>query len=99
MRTKIRLHLDDELIPNYPELPGDLIARMNTSISTKIRGTFISLPTRPCCGESLNLHSFKARFGFTEQESEFLADFNYQVEIREIVICDGYLDVFVKKVE
>lgn len=99
MRTKIRLHLDEELIPNYPELPREFITGMNNGISAKIKKTFITLPTRPSRGESLNLHSFKARFGLTEQEGEFLADFNYQVEIHEIVICDGYLDVFVKKVE
>lgn len=99
MRTKIRLHLDEELIPNYPEVSRELITGLNSSISTKIKQTFLTLPTRPRCGESLNLHSFKNRFGLTEQESEFLADFNYQVEICEIVICDGYLEVFVKKVD
>lgn len=99
MRTKVRLHLDEELIPNYPELSREFITGMNNSISAKIKKALIVLPSRPQRGESLNLHSFKARFGLTDQESEFLADFNYQVEIHEIVICDGYLDVFVKKVE
>jgi hypothetical protein len=99
MRTKIRLQLDEELIPSYPELSREFITAINAGISAKIQKTFIVLPSRPHCGESLNLHSFKARFGLTEQESEFLADFNYQVEIHEIVICDGYLEVFVKKVE
>ena len=99
MRTKVRLHLDEELIPYYPELSRELITGMNNSISAKIKRACITLPSRPQRGESLNLHSFKARFGLTDQESEFLADFNYQVEIFEIVICDGYLEVFVKKVE
>ena len=99
MRTKIRLHLDEELIPYYPELSRELITGLNNSISAKIKRAYITLPSRPQRGESLNLHSFKTRLGLTDQESEFLADFNYQVEIHEIVICDGYLDVFVKKVE
>ena len=99
MRTKVRLHLDEELIPNYPELSREFITGMNNSISVKIKKTLIVLPSRPQRGESLNLHSFKARFGLSDQESEFLADFNYQVEILEIVICDGFLEVFVKKVE
>jgi hypothetical protein len=99
MRTKIRLHFDEELIPTYPELSRDFIQRMNSSISAKITKTIIALPCRPSRGESLNLHSFKARFGLSDQESEFLADFNYQVEIQEIVICDGFLELYVKKVE
>ena len=99
MRTKVRLHLDEELIPYYPELSRELITGMNNSISAKIKRAYITLPSRPQRGESLNLHSFKARFGLSDQESEFLADFNYQVEILEIVICDGFLEVFVKKVE
>ncbi len=99
MRTKVRSHLDEQLIPYYPELSRELSTRMNDSISAKIKRAYITLPSRPQRGESLNLHSFKARFGLTDQESEFLADFNYQVEILEIVICDGFLEVFVKKVE
>ena len=99
MLTKVRLHLYEELIPYYPEWPRDVVARANSGISAKIKQTVIGLPSPPHCGQSLNVLSFEAHFGFTDFEREYLADCNYEVEIREIVICDGYLEVYGRKVE
>ena len=99
MRTKVRLHLDEELIPYYPELSREMITRTNTSISAKIKQTIIDLPGSPQCGHLLNLLSFEAQFGFTDFEREYLADCNYEVKIRKVVICDGYLEVYGEKVK
>ncbi len=99
MRTKVRLHLNEELIPNYPELSREFITGMNNSISAKIKQTIVDLPGPPQCGHLLNLLSFEAQFGFTDFEREYLADCNYEVKIRKVVICDGYLEVYGKKVE
>ena len=99
MHTKVRLHLDEELIPNYPELSREFITGMNNSISAKIKKVYITLPGRPRRGELLDLLTFAADFGLTDQESEYLADFNNQVEIHEIVNCKGLLEVYVKKVD
>jgi len=99
MRTKVRLHLDEELIPYYPEWSRDVVARANSGISAKIKRTVIELPSPPQSGQSLNVLSFEAHFGFTDFEREYLADCNYEVKIRKVVICDGYLEVYGKKVE
>ena len=99
MSTKVRLHLYEELIPYYPEWPRDVVARANSGISSKIKETIIDLPGRPRRGELLDLLTFKTHFGLSDLESEYLADYNNEVEIREIVICEGFLELRVKKVD
>ena len=99
MLTKVRLHLYEELIPYYPELSRELVTRTNASISAKIKQTIIELPSRPSCGELLDLITFTADFGLNDLESEYLADYNNEVRICEIVNCNGFLELFVKKVE
>ena len=99
MLTKVRLHLYEELIPYYPELSRELVTRTNASLSAKIKQTIIELPGRPRCGELLDLLTFTADFGLSDLESEYLADYNNQVKIIEIVNCNGFLELSVKKVE
>ena len=99
MRTQVRLYLDDDLVPQYPDWSRELFVRTNTSISGKIVQTLLELPCRPVCGDYLNLLSFAPHFGFSDFEMECLADCNYEVEVCEVVICDGFLELVVKKVE
>lgn len=99
MLTKVRLHLVEELIPYYPELSRDLVTRTNIGISAKIKLTLIELPGRPRRGELLDLLTFKADFGLSDLESEYLADCNYQVKIHKIVNCKGFLELYVKKAD
>jgi len=98
MITKVRLHLVEELIPYFPEWPRDVVARANSGISAKIKQTIIKLPGRPHRGELLDLLTFRADFGLNDLESEYLADCNYQVKIRKVVHCKGFLELCVKKV-
>ncbi len=99
MHIQARLLLTDELIPHYPDWSHELHARINSSIRAKVNQTTITLPCRAQCGDLLNLLAFAAHFGFTDFELECLADCNYELVVREVVLCDGYLELSVEKVE
>ena len=99
MRTKVRLHLDGDLVPHYPDWSLELFVRTNGSIAAKIEQALIDLPCRPVCGDCLNLLSFAGDFGFTDFEVECLADCNYEVEVYKCLIHHEPLVVLIRKVE
>ena len=99
MPTQVRINLDEELIPSYPDMSPETARRTNAGIDAKIRQVLVVLPCRPRVGDCLNLQSFEAQFGLTEFERECLADCNYLVTVTEVVICRDFLEVYVKKVD
>lgn len=99
MHIQARLLLIDELIPHYPDWSHELYVRTNSRITAKINQTTITLPCRVQCGDLLNLLAFAAQFGFTDFELECLADCNYELAVCKVVLCDGYMELSVEKVE
>ena len=99
MRTQVRIHIDDDLLPCYEDWSPAFHRQINTELIAKISAPMLPMPVVPRIGERLNLLSFEAHFGLSAREKEYLADCNYLLEICEVVICEEFVEVYGRRVE